>query len=427
MATRDAEEQDWGFYNPLEHPMLTDPYPVYARVRRATPVFYAPDFDLWIVTRHSEISAILGDPATFSATNATTPVQHVTEKAKKVLEDSGFRYPKSVFSSDPPYHTEMRKRVRKAFTARRIAGLESFIRERVEADVDRLEPLGEADLLHEIFNPLPGYVMLKLLGFPDDRAEIIRSGSRTRNIFMVGWQTPEEQVDTTRSLLRFLEFARELIEDRLRAPTDDLTSELLRVRDGDDSVLSLHEITSLLITFFTAGSETTTAFLGNALYHLLRERPAWEKLVADPSLIPPAVEELLRFDPPIHGWRRRALRDVDIGGVRVPKDAELLLLLSSAGRDESVFEDPDRLDFRRPNVQDHLAFSHGIHFCLGAPLARLETKVVLELLTSRLPGMRLVDAHPGPHFPNIIFRVPLELRVEWPTPIAGDGGATGRP
>jgi cytochrome P450 len=414
--TVEALGEKWEGYNPLEHPMLTDPYPVYASVRRATPVFYTPQFDVWIVTRYSDISDVLQRPDLFSATNATNPVQEVANEAVEVLESRGFRYPKSVFSSDPPYHTRMRKLVRRAFTARHVAGLEPFVRAWVGGEIDRLEPLGEADLIREIFSPLPGFVMLKLLGFPDDRAEVIRAGSRDRNIFMVGWQAPQEQVETTRGLVRFMEFARELIEERARAPREDLTSELLRVRGGDDSVLSLHEITSLLITFFTAGSETTTAFLGNAFYHLLRDRSAWDELVADPSLAPTAVEELLRFDPPIHGWRRRALEDVEIGGVRIPEGSELLLLLSSAGRDESVFPNPDTLDFRRENAQDHLAFSHGIHFCLGAPLARLESRVVVELLTARLPGMRLVDDRPGPHFPNIIFRVPLELPVEWPTP-----------
>lgn len=405
---------EWG-YNPLEQPMLTDPYPIYARVRRATPVFYVPQFDLWIVTRYSDISDVLRRPDLFSATNATNPVQEISSEAVQVLQSRGFRYPKSVFSSDSPYHTRMRKLVRRAFTARHVARLEPFVREWVGREIDRLEPLGEADLIREMFNPLPGFVMLKLLGFPDDRAAIIRAGSRDRNIFMVGWQTPQDQVETTRGLVRFMEFARELIEERARTPRDDLTSELLRVRGGDDSVLSLHEITSLLITFFTAGSETTTAFLGNAFYHVLRDRSAWEQLVAEPSLIPGAVEELLRFDPPIHGWRRRALEDVEIGGVSIPEGSELLLLLSSAGRDESVFPNPDTLDFGRDNAQDHLAFSHGIHFCLGAPLARLESRVILELLTARLPGMRLVEDRPGPHFPNLIFRVPLELPVEWPT------------
>src|SRR4029077_8895770 len=186
-------------------------------------------------------------------------------------------------------------------------------------------------------------------------------------------------------------------------------------RVGDLPALNHQEVTQIVYELLFTGHETTTGLLGNALRRLLTDRHAWEEICGDPSLIPNAIEEVLRFDSSVITWRRKTTEAAEIGGVPVPAEANLLLLLGSANRDPAVFEDPDRFDIHRPNAREHLSFGHGAHFCLGAPLARLEARVVLEELSARLPSLRLVPGQPLRFQPNTTFRGPLSLPVEWDT------------
>jgi cytochrome P450 len=178
--------------------------------------------------------------------------------------------------------------------------------------------------------------------------------------------------------------------------------------------LNHHEVTQIVYELLFAGHETTTGLIGNAKRRLLTERNAWEEICRDSSLIPNAVEEVLRFDSSVIAWRRKTTEPVEIGRVPVPADANLLLLLGSANRDP-VFEDPDRFDIHRQNARDHLSLGHGAHYCLGAPLARLETRVVVEELSARLPSLRLVPGQTLRFQPNTTFRGPLSRLVEWDT------------
>jgi cytochrome P450 len=177
--------------------------------------------------------------------------------------------------------------------------------------------------------------------------------------------------------------------------------------------LTVPEVTTVLFSLLTAGHETTTSLLGNAFYWLLAQRAAWQDLCREPSLIPNALEEVLRIDPSVFSWRRKTLHAVSIGGVAVPAQANLLVHIGSANRDPEVFEEPERFDIRRGNAKEHLAFGHGPHVCLGAPLARLEARVVVEELALRLPGLRLVPGQELSYLPNTSFRGPRSLEVEW--------------
>ena len=183
-----------------------------------------------------------------------------------------------------------------------------------------------------------------------------------------------------------------LVASRAGRPRDDFTSDLLLARDGDLSALSHQEVTQIVYELLFAGHETTTGLIGNALRRLLTERPAWAEICRDPSLIPNAVEEVLRFDSSVIAWRRRTTEAVEIGGVPVPADANLLLLLGSANRDPAVFEDPDHFDIHRPNAKEHLSLGHGAHYCLGAPLARLEAQVAIGALVQRASHLELATS-----------------------------------
>ncbi|HLB04085.1 MAG TPA: cytochrome P450 [Gaiellaceae bacterium] len=337
----------------------------------------------------------------------------LSEEAQRILAEGGWRQRPALGNNDPPDHARFRTNVQRAFTPRRVGSLEPFIRTTVSAAVDRFEPLGQADLMAELVYDLPALVILELLGIPDDGVPIVREAGANRVLFVWGRPTPAEQERLAAAMVRFWLYLRGLVDERIAEPHDDLTSDLLHVRDGDDAVLSLDEIASVLFAFLTAGHETTSSLLGNALRQLLARPETWVELRRDPKLIPGAVEETLRYDSSVVAWRRRTKRSVEIEGVTIPEGAQLLLLLGSANRDEAAFEDPDRFDIHRANATAHLSFGHGIHFCLGAALARLEARVALKVLCRRLPRLRLVPDRPVRFLPNTSFRGPLALHAEW--------------
>ncbi len=314
--------------------------------------------------------------------------------------------------TDPPYHTRSRKLLNQAFTPRRISALEPRIRRLAEDRLDRLAPNGQMDLVRDLTYELPAQVLFLLLGVPEEDVALVKLGADHRLLLVWGRPTPEHQIELARSLVTFWHQSERVVERRLRDPGDDLTSELIRLRGGDDTVLSLTEIASLVFGLLFAGHETTTAFLTNAVRQLLA-RGRWPELVRNPAATPVLVEELLRLDSSVIGWRRLAIRETTIGGVPLPAGARVLVLLGAANHDPARFHDPGALDPGRPNLKDHLGFGFGIHYCLGAALARLEAKVVLECLASRLPNLRLVPEQlfPSALRPASCFGQSLDLRI----------------
>jgi cytochrome P450 len=300
-----------------------------------------------------------------------------------------------------------------AFTPRRVAALEPFVRALTVRFIDERWGSGRADIIRDLAWELPALVIFRVLGVPDEDVARVKAGSASRALYMHGRPTEEEQIRVAQGTAAFWHYAEELVAHRAQDPQDDFTSDLILARDGDGAGLSLPEVTTILLSLLVAGHETTTNLLGNAFRRLLTERHAWEEICEEPSLIPNAIEEVLRFDSSIIAWRRKTTQAVEIGGVSVPAEANLLLLLGAANRDPTVFPDPDRFDIHRPNAKEYLSFGHGPHFCLGAPLGRLEARVVLEELSRRLPSLRLVPGQTLRFQPNVSARGPLSLLVEW--------------
>jgi cytochrome P450 len=272
---------------------------------------------------------------------------------------------------------------------------------------------GRADLVRDLAWELPALVIFRVLGIPDDNVARVKAGAESRLLFMWGRPTEAEQIRLAHGMAAFWRYAEALVADRAQEPHDDFTSDLLLARDGDVPALTLPEVTTIVYGLLMAGHETTTCLLGNAFSQLLTHRHAWEAMCQDPALIPNAIEEVLRLDSSVITWRRKTTQAVDIGGVSVPANANVLLLLGAANRDPAVFDNPDCFDMHRANAKEHLSFGHGPHFCLGAPLGRLEARVVLEELSARLPQLRLVPGQTYRFQPNTSFRGPLSLLVEW--------------
>lgn len=394
--------------------LVEDPYPFAAMARRATPLFRAEEIDHWVVTRYADIKTILLDhQEAYSAANTIAPIHPLCEDARRVLADGGWGIRPALGNNDPPDHTRFRSNVHRAFTPRRVALLEPFIRERVDERINRIVARGETDLMAALVSDLPALVILELVGVGPEHMQAIKDGSELRVLFVWGRPTPRQQTELAHRLVDFWRLLRALVDARLGEPRDDLTSALLEVRRGDDTTFSLDEIASVLFAFFTAGHETTASLIGNAVHQLLRQRGAWRRLGERPDEIPNAVEETLRFDTSVITWRRRTKRAVEIGGVTVPGGEQLLLLLASANHDEKVFDASEEFRIDRPNARQHLAFGHGIHHCIGASLARLEARVVIERLTQRLPGLSLAPDARFTVLPNTTFRGPRALPVVW--------------
>jgi cytochrome P450 len=413
-GTRPSELQSLaGRFDPFHDPYLADPYPFFAQARAATPVFYSPDLDYWVVTRYQDIRHIFQTPRLFSAANTLAPLQPICPAAVRLLDEGGFRPIPTLTNIDPPGHSRVRRLTNVAFTPRRVAAMEPFVRELTMRFLKERLSSGRADLVRDLAWDLPALVIFRVLGIPDDDVPPVKAGAESRLLLMWGRPSEDEQVRLAQGLATFWRYAETLVASRADHPQDDFTSDLLLARAGDLSALSQQEVTQIVSELLFAGHETATGLISNGMRQLLTHRHAWEAICRDASLIPNAVEEVLRFDSSVIAWRRKTTQAVQIGGVPVPAGANLLLLLASANRDPSVFEDPEHFDIHRQNAREHLSLGSGAHFCLGAPLARLEARVVLEELSARLPRLRLVPGQTLRFQPNTTFRGPLSLLVEW--------------
>jgi cytochrome P450 len=400
-------------FNPFVDPYLADPYAYWSRVRPAEAVFYSPELDYWVVTRYEDIKAIFADPKTFSASIAQNPIKPLAPQVTHMLQSGGFR-PKPVMSNaDPPEHTRIRKFTWQAFTPKRIAQLEPEVRRLVTRFIDRIEADRKADLVRQMFYDLPVLVLFIFLGMPEEDVARVKTWSRNRLMLTWGRLSDEQQMSEANGLLEYWKYTEAYVQGLVANPPDNYVGDLIRVSRENDSDLSIHEITNVVYGLLIAGHETTTSMSANAIVTLMRHREAWERLCADPALIPNAVEELLRFDSSVITWRRRAVKAVEVAGVPIPEGAKLLLALCSGNRDDMHFPEPEQLDIDRENAKTHLSFGFGIHYCLGAPLARLELKVILEELTRRLPSLRLTPDQPWEFPANTSFRGPARLWVEW--------------
>jgi cytochrome P450 len=414
IVTAERQKVPVGF-DPLGPEYLADPYPILAAAAAAAPAFYCEAIDHWVVTRYHDIRQIFRTPALFSAANANSPLRPPCPMAVKALDDGGFRSIPTLANVDPPAHTRVRKIANVAFTPKRVAEMEPFVRELTVGFCNERLRHGRADIVRDFAWALPALVLFRILGVPDDEVPRVKEGSWSRILFIYGQPSELEQVRTAEGLAAFWRFAEDLVRDRTAHPRQDFVSDLVNAKDAEGNGLAIEQAATIVLNLLFAGHETTTGLLGNTFRRLLADRASWEAICRDPKLIPGAIEEVLRLDSSVITWRRRTTQEVDIDGIRVPQGAKLLLLLGAANRDPSVFPDPDRLDIRRPNAREHLSFGAGPHLCLGAALARLQGKVVLEEVSARLPDLRLVPGVTLEFAPNVSFRGPLSLPVEWGT------------
>jgi cytochrome P450 len=380
--------------------------------RRDEPVFWSEEIGYWVLTKHSDVYSVLHDGERFSSQNTTRPVTPMHPDAQAILREGGFLEQTGSHSSlNGAVHKRIRGVTSQTLNLREFVKLESHIRRLVAEAIERIEGKDAIDLLHEATYELPALVVFKLLGIPDADVPSVKKWAGARSVIDFSPATYDQQVEGARNMAAFWQYCKALVEDRVKNPRDDFSSRMIAIRNGDDSVMSIPEIVTHTFGVAFAGHETTTNQLTNTFRELLTHRDQWEALCADASLAANTVEEGMRYAGAVIGWRRIALEDVEFRGVKIPKDAPIVLSFASANRDEEVFPDPHRFDIRRSNSRKQLTFGNGVHFCLGAPLARLEMKIVFEEFSKRFPKMRLVQPDTARHMHTFVFRAPDTLRV----------------
>jgi cytochrome P450 len=374
-------------FNPMDPEFLADPYPTYHRLRAEDPVHHSR-LDFWVLTRYEDVVAVLRDPRFIKE-----PLAAFVAARFGVAVPAGMGL--SMLDRDPPDHTRLRSLVSKAFTPRVVEGLRPRIQRMVDDLITRAERAGSMDLIEEFAYPIPVNVICEMLGVPIEDHERFKGWSLdiARGLDSV-LLPPESDIPRRSGAARHAlsDYFRGLIAERRTAPRGDLLSALIAAEEAGDK-LSEDELLATCNLLLIAGHETTVNLIGNGTLALLRHPAELRRLRENPGLITNAVEELLHYDGPVQRTARIPSTDVTIGGRAIPKGAMVMPFIGAADRDPACFPEPDRLDLARADNR-HIAFGLGIHFCLGAPLARVEGQIAIGTLVRRLPKLALEGAQP---------------------------------
>lgn len=402
-------------FKPHESPQLDDPFPFYARLRREAPVTFAPAFGLYLVSKYQDVLTCLKDPKRFSSSQVlVSPIKFAPE-VEKLLTDAGFTQQYPLVGQDPPAHSRTRGFANKAFSPARVTALAPRIQQIAEECIKNLESQApRADIVATLTYPLPLQVTCEMLGIGKEDWQKVGQWCEAPLFLFHPGNTPEQQMQLAQGVAEYWRYLKALVEERRANPRqDDILTALIEARIDGEKPLDTVEMVNLLATLVFGAQRPTTHLIGSMVLYLLRQPESWKQLVANPALIPQAIEEALRYDAPASSMMRLVTEDVVLSGTTVPKGSRLLLLFAAANRDEEVFKDAERFDITRESANRHLGFGHGTHGCLGVQLARMQVRAAMELLIKRLPNLRLVPNEAPTYMPNILARGPQRLMVEW--------------
>lgn len=389
-------------FNPLAPEVRQNPYPYYAHLRNHNPVYWVESLQSWAVSRYDDVAYIAKNAQAFSSAPIVPAILGELNPVPEV---------NWLISTDPPAHMPLRKLVNKAFTPRMVAGLEPRIQQITARLLDQVAESGDFDLVRDFSTPLPVMVIAEMLGVESERYRDFKRWSDDM-LRLTGGQVPPAELQRLRASMDDLRhYFEQAIEERRRHPKEDLITALVRAEE-EQQALSAREVLAMCLLLLLGGNETTTNLIGNTVITLLSHPAELARLRADLALVPTMIEEMLRFESPVQGILRQATADAKIADTTIPAGHRVLILYGSANRDERQFPDPDRFDLTR-NPSDHLGFGYGIHYCLGAPLARLEARVAMDALLRRFPHLQARE-HRLEWIDSFVVRgpkaLPLELR-----------------
>jgi cytochrome P450 len=393
---------------PYEDPaFVANPFPLFTALREQGPVcrvVFMGEFEAWLITRYEDGLAALSDPRLSSdLSDATDP-----RFAQQLPSTEQGSFLRNLIRLDPPDHTRLRRLVSKAFTVRRVAELRPRVQQIADELLDAVTPAGRADLVDDFALPLPVTVISELLGVPEGDRDGFQEWANT--MMLAGRTGPPDREVIDHAWRQLHGYLVTLLAAKRAHPTGDLLSALIAARD-EEQRLDEDELIAMAFLLLIAGYITTVNLIGGGIANLLIHPQQLKLLRDDPELLPGAIEELLRYDGPVNpGIARFPREDIEIGGVRIPRGATVLIGTALADRDPGRFPNPDRLDVGRGD-NAHLAFGHGIHFCLGAPLARLEGQIAIGTALRRLPDLALAVPYDELPWPPARLRGPQHLPV----------------
>jgi cytochrome P450 len=402
-------------FNPFAHDYLQDPYSVFTRARNEEPVFFSPEIGYWVVSRYEDILEIFRDTESYSATAAGELIKPPCPAAMEKLAAVDYVPSTMLVDEDPPLHTKRRRVLRKGVTEDRVAEIEPYTRKFVNECLDAIVKNGNADMVADLTFEVPALTAFVLMGVPEAEVARVRGYASRFALWIWGRPSDEQQVALAEEFAAYLQYARAYVERLIEEPGENYMSNAVRawLAAGNDDVWDRTYLASIMQSHLYASHETTTNAAAGGFKTLLEHRDQWEMLCADPSLIPNAVEEILRYASSVPTWRRITTKPVTIGGFDIAAGERILLLTGSANHDDTMFADGDSFDITRDNADQHLAFGWGIHHCLGQALARMEMRVMLEETTRRLPHLALVAGQEWTYSPNTSFRGPDHVLVTW--------------
>ena len=398
LPTRGAQEPALSLYHLLDPEVLANPYPLYHRLRSEDPIHWDHFLHAWVVTRYADVVAVFQQ---CSANRTPTP-EYLEELGLSALAPLAQMMVRQMLFLDPPDHARVRGLASKAFTPRRVEALRSHIQHITDSLLDAVQDQGQMDVIADLGYPLPAFVTAEMLGLPTSDWRLLTKWSGDFAQVLGNFQhNPDHAPRALRSLEEMSAYFHAAVREQRKRPRDGLLTALLNAEQDGDRLTDEEVVANTIITM-VGGQETTTNLIGNGILTLLRHPDQLEKLRADLSLIPSAVEELLRYESPSQHTARLAPDDVILGGKRVLKRQAVIAVMGAANRDPERFPDPDRLDICRQDNR-HVAFAWASHFCFGAPLARIEGQTAFATMLRRMPNLRL---KPGP----IVWRDNLGLR-----------------
>ena len=365
-----------------------NPYPTFHLLRRHDPVYWSEPWGCWLLTRYDDIVATLANPKQFTSVGRFTPTMSLPEPLKRQIRPLERHYTRGLINVDPPDHTRIRHLVQKAFSTRTVSTMADYVSDIVERLLDAVEPAGEIDVIRDLSYPLPITVIAELMGVPvTDHEKLKRWSGRIVEFMATPKPAPEVLLSSQDALVSLQDYFKSIYKQRRVAPRNDLISMLVEVEESGDR-LTEEEMVSTCVTILIGGHETTTYLISSGMLALMQHPDEMRKLERRPELAAIAVEEMLRYESPFQRNRRIATEDVEVGGRRIKKGQLLVQMMGAANRDPDVFPNPDVFDIERhPNR--HLSFGYGPHFCLGAPLARLEAPIAINAMLRRLPRMEI--------------------------------------